>query len=95
MNFDEFNVRYLSAMVRLFSKPDPEIFDESHGTVYLSELVGGRDGLRVVPVMAIHSLVCMFPESKVNNDRNITHTGKYALMRLVLLWLEPMFFLRF
>ena len=68
-------------MVRLFSTPDPEIFAHSHETVYLSELITGRDGLRVIPVTAIHSLVCMFPEFQVNGASDTTHTGKYALLR--------------
>ncbi len=67
-------------MVRLFTLPDPIIFGQSHKTVYLSDLIEGRDGLCVIPVMAIHSLVCMFPEFHVSDAGDTTHTGKYALM---------------
>ena len=74
-------VRHLLAMVRLFSSPDEEVLQESSDTVYLCDILLGREGLRVMHVSAIRSVVCMFPEPQVSDDGRITHTGKFALMQ--------------
>ncbi len=68
-------------MVRLFSLPDSEIFAQSQETAYLTELIGGREGLCVIPVTTIHALVCMFPELQVDGAGVIMHTSKFALLR--------------
>jgi hypothetical protein len=73
--------RHPLAMVSLFSLPDAEVFADSSETVYLSELLPAREGLAVIPVTAIHSVVSMFPEMRVTEDGLILETGKFSLMR--------------
>jgi hypothetical protein len=67
-------------MATLFSVPDMEILAKSSDTVYLCDPLDGRDGLVVVPITAIHSVVSMFPEMEVGQDGHISLTGKFALM---------------
>ena len=69
------------AMVSMFSLPDAEVFTESSETVYLSEPLSSPDGIVVIPVTAIHSVVSMFPEMRVTDDGRILETGKFSLMR--------------
>ena len=40
-----------------------------------------QEGLMVVPVSAIHSVVAMFPEMRATDNREILETGKFSLMR--------------
>ncbi len=75
------NVRHPLAMVRFFSLPDDGILQDSSNTVYLCDPLLGREGLCVLGVGEIHSVVCMFPELQVSELGHITHTGKFALMR--------------
>lgn len=65
----------------MFSLPDADIFTESSETVYLSEPLSARDGLAVIPVTAIYSVVSMFPETRITDDGRILETGKFSLMR--------------
>ena len=67
-------------MVTMFSLPDPDVFADSSETVYLSEPLSARDGLVVILVTAIHSVVSMFPEMRVTDDGRILETGKFSLM---------------
>jgi hypothetical protein len=67
-------------MVSLFSLPDPEILAESSETVYLSELLSESDGLMVIPVTAINSVISMFPEMCIAEGGLIVETGKFSLM---------------
>ena len=76
-------------MVSMFSHPDADVFTDSSETVYLSELLSARDGIVVIPVMAIHSVVSMFPETRVTDDGRILETGKFSLMRHAFLELVP------
>ncbi|KAH9159369.1 hypothetical protein EDB89DRAFT_1887518 [Lactarius sanguifluus] len=73
--------QYPLAMVSLFSLPDAEVLSDSSGTVYLSESGSAPDGLVVIPVTAILSVVSMFPEMRVSEDGRISETRKFSLMR--------------
>ena len=73
--------QYPLAMVWLFSPPDPQVFADSSETVYLSEPMPVQEGLMVVPVSAIHSVVAMFPEMRATDNGEILETGKFSLMR--------------
>ena len=75
------NVRHPLAMVLMFSLPDADVFTESSETVYLSELLSTQDGIVVIPVTAIHSVVSMFPETRVTDNGRILETEKFSLMR--------------
>ena len=68
-------------MATLFSPPDQDILSDSSNTVYLSEPVPGREGLIVIPITAIRSVVSMFPEMAISQAAQITRSGKYSLMR--------------
>lgn len=68
-------------MVSLFSLPDTGVLAESSGTVYLSEVMSAPEGLVVLSVRDIFSVVSMFPEMKVSEGGVITETGKLSLMR--------------
>ena len=81
--------RYPLAMVTMFSLPDPDVLAASSETVYLCEQLAPREGLVVIPVTAIHSVVSMFPEMRVTDDGRITETGKFSLMRHAFLELAP------
>ena len=72
--------QYPLAMVWLFLPPDPQVFADSSETVYLSEPLPMQDGLVVIPVSAIHSVVAMFPEMRATNNGEILETGKFSLM---------------
>lgn len=74
------DAQYPLAMVRLFSHPDEDILAESSGTVYLCDQLHGPEGIVVVPVTAILSVVSMFPETKVTPTGQISLTGKFSLM---------------
>ena len=74
-------------MVSLFSLPNPNVFTESSEMVYLSEQLSAQDGIVVIPVTTIHTVVSMFPEMCVTNDGRILETGKFPLMRHA--FLEP------
>lgn len=41
----------------------------------------GREGIAVISVKAIHSVVAMFPETRVDHSGHISTTGKFSLMR--------------
>ena len=69
------------AMVSLFSLPDTEVLSDSSGTVYLCKPLSAPEGLVVLPVTAILSVVSMFPEMRVSEDGVISETGKFSLMR--------------
>ena len=76
--------RYPLAMVNVFSEPDPEVLAESSSTVYLCDLLTGHNSITVVPITAIHSVVAMFPEMRIEQSAGQTRTlltGKFALMR--------------
>ena len=73
--------RHPLAMVSLFFLPDADVFADLSETVYLCKPLSARDGLVVIPVTAIHSVVSMFPELLVSDDGRITESGKFSLMR--------------
>jgi hypothetical protein len=75
------DARYPLAMLRLFSLPDEGILAESSDTVHLCDPLDGPEGLVVVPVTAICSVVAMFPETAVGPAGQMTLTGKFSLMR--------------
>ncbi|KAH8978597.1 hypothetical protein EDB86DRAFT_3090340 [Lactarius hatsudake] len=75
------NVQYPLAIGRLFSQPDAEILHASSDTVHLCDPLLGREGLCVLHVSTIRSVVCMFPELEVSELGQITDTGKFALMQ--------------
>ena len=75
------NDRHPLAMVTMFSLPDADVYRDLNETVYLSELLSTRDGIVVIPVTAIHSVVSMFPETRITDDGRILETGKFSLMR--------------
>jgi hypothetical protein len=68
-------------MVLLFSLLDPQIFADSSETVYLSEPLSAQDGLMMIPVTPIHSVMSMFLEMQVTKDRRILEMGKFSLMQ--------------
>jgi hypothetical protein len=68
-------------MANLFSMPDGDVLSESCDTVYLCEPLQGRNGLVVIPISSIRSVVAMFPEMVVNQEGHIERTGKFSLMR--------------
>ena len=76
-------------MVHLFSLPDRDVWLESSQTVYLCDTMDLEEGLAVIPVTDIHSVVAMFPDMAVSQGGNITPTGKYALMRHAYIELAP------
>jgi hypothetical protein len=57
--------------------------------VYLCEALNLREGLAVIPVTDIFSVVAMIPEMMVSEAGNITHSGKYRLMRHAFIELAP------
>ncbi|KAF8267252.1 hypothetical protein EI94DRAFT_1801971 [Lactarius quietus] len=74
------DVRYPLAMLRFFSMPDEGILAESSGTVYLCDQLDGPDGIFVLPVTDIHTVVSMFPEMEVSPTGQISLTSKFSLM---------------
>ena len=74
------NDRHPLAMVLLFSLPDARVFADSSKTVYLSKPLSAQEGLAVIPVTAIHSVVSMFPELCATEDGRILETGNFSLM---------------
>ncbi|KAF8256459.1 hypothetical protein EI94DRAFT_1420235, partial [Lactarius quietus] len=52
------DVRYPLAIVDLLSEPDEDILSESSGMVHLCDQ---NEGVAVVSIAAIHSVVAMFP----------------------------------
>ena|SRR6266571_3572667 len=75
------DIRYPLAMARFFSPPDVEILQDSSDTVHLCDPILGCEGLHMLHVSAIHSVVSMFPELQASKEGRITHTGKFALMQ--------------
>ncbi|KAH8981811.1 hypothetical protein EDB92DRAFT_1969673 [Lactarius akahatsu] len=75
------DTRHPLAMISLFSPPDANILSDSSGTVYLCDPMTGPEGLLVVPVTSILSVVSMFPDMHVTQDGHISETGKFSLMR--------------
>lgn len=73
--------RYPLAMARLFTMPDQRILLDSCDTVYLCDPWEGREGLAVIPISSIRSVVAMFPEMVINAEGQIERTGKFSLMR--------------
>ena len=70
--------KYPLAMVNLFSLPDKNILLASSRTVYLCDPL---QGLVVVPISSIRSVVAMFPEMIIIEDGKVERTGKFSLMR--------------
>lgn len=70
--------QYPLAMVNLFSVPDGDILLASSGTVYLCNPL---QGLVVVSISSIRSVVAMFPEMVINEGDQVECTGKFSLMR--------------
>lgn len=81
--------RHPLAMVSLFSMPDEDILSDSSQSVYLCETLDLREGLVVIPITDIYSVVAMFPESTVSEAGDISLTGKFALMRHAYIELAP------
>jgi Transposase family tnp2 len=81
--------RYPLAMVSLFSLPDDAVLSASSNTVYLCDALVGREGLAVVPITDIYSVVAMIPDMIASQDGSITHTGKFSLMRHAYVGLAP------
>ena len=73
--------RHPLAMVSMFSLPDASILADSSGTVYLSKPLSVREGLVVISVTTIHSVVSMFLDMRATEDGRILETGKFSLMR--------------
>jgi hypothetical protein len=82
-------VQHPLAMVSLFSLPDTAVFAESSGAVYLSEPLPAPEGLVVLLVTDILSVVAMFPDMQVSEDGMISETGKFSLMRHAFIELAP------
>jgi hypothetical protein len=76
-------------MVSLFSMPDEGILSDSSQSVYLCETLDLREGLVVIPITDIYSVVAMFPKSMVSEAGDILLTGKFALMRHTYIELAP------
>jgi hypothetical protein len=72
------DAQYPLMMVQLFSTPDKNVLQELSETVYLSEPL---EGLVVVPISAIQTVVAMFLEMVVSQEGHIERTGKFSLMR--------------
>ena len=77
------------ALVSLFSLSDANILSDSSSTVYLCERLAGPEGLVIMPVTSILSVVSMFPEMQVTQDGHI-ETGKFSLMRHAYIELAPL-----
>ena len=77
------DTKYPLAMASCFSLPDRTILSESCDTVYLCDPMQGREGLIVIPISSIRSVVEMFPEVVINQDGRyeVECTGKFSLMR--------------
>lgn len=61
--------------------PDATVLSDSCDTVYLCDPLPDHEGLVVIPISHIQSVVAMFPEMVINQGGNIEHTGKFSLMR--------------
>ena len=72
------DVQYPLAMVELFSDPDGDVLSESSGTVYLCDPC---ERIALLPIMSIHSVIAMFPDTQVDPSGNISTTGKFSLMQ--------------
>lgn len=68
------------AMLRFFSMPDEGILADSSGTVYLCDQLDGPEGIVILPITSIHTVVSMFPEMEVSPTGQISLTGKFSLM---------------
>ena len=73
----------------MFSLPDAGVLADSSEMVYLSEPLSAHEGLVVIPVTAIHSVISMFPEMCATEDGRILESGKFSLMRHTFLELAP------
>ena len=71
-------LKYPLAMVNLFSLPDANILLASSDAVYLCDPL---QGLVVISIASIRSVVAMFPEMVINEDGKVERTGKFSLMR--------------
>ena len=69
---------YPLAMVDLFSLPDQNLLSISSGTVYLCN---PSQGLIIIPISSIWSVVAMIPEMVINGECHVVCTGKFSLMR--------------
>jgi hypothetical protein len=65
-------------LVNLFSLPDKNILLASSGAVHLCDPL---QGLVVISIASIRSVVAMFPEMVINEDGKVECTGKFSLMR--------------
>lgn len=79
LQFDD--LQYPLAVVNLFSFPDATLLSQSSQTVYVCNALEGQEAIRVIPIMAIKSVVSMFSDLKVTSDGEIVDTQKFALLR--------------
>jgi hypothetical protein len=79
LQFDD--LKYPLAMVYLFSFPNASLLSQSSQTVYLCDVLEGRDAIRVIPITSINSVVSMFPDLKVTPGGEIINTQRFALLR--------------
>src|ERR1700730_14762399 len=79
LQFDD--LKYPLTMVYLFSVPNASLLSQSSQTVYLCDVLEGRDAIRVIPITSIHSVISMFPDLKVTPAGEIVNTQKFALLR--------------
>ena len=66
------------AMVTIFSPPDTHLLQESYDTIYLCNY---SDGVIVIPVSSIKSVVLMFPDMNITKDGQIIETENFSLMQ--------------
>ena len=71
---------YPLTMDDLFSLPDQNLLSTSSGTVYLCDPL---QGLVIIPISSIWSVVAMIPEMVINGECHVIRTGKLSLMRHV------------
>ena len=79
LQFDD--IQYPLAAVNMFSLPDATLLSQSSQTVYLCNVLEGRDAIRVIPITSIKSVVSMFPDLKVTPDGELVDTHRFALLR--------------
>jgi hypothetical protein len=56
------------ALIRLYAPPEPEIYTKSYHTLYLTCQLSEEQGLRVVPVKNIKSVVAILPYDYKNTS---------------------------
>lgn len=50
-------------MIRLFSRPDPTLFEESYWTVWSITVLEGMEGMLIVPATSIKAVVAVIPHN--------------------------------